>query len=107
MVKASSFARYAQESGIQVTFYYVEGHTETFSIPMSTQEFQQQIIELLNQPWLAFHLVDQTVFICTARLVKLEVKPAIPGLQGPGIFPNSQLVTALQRGAAGRFQVSE
>jgi hypothetical protein len=104
-MRASSFAKLTQdkENTTQVTFHYVEGQTETFTIPIPAQEFQEQVLHLLSQPWLTFHLVDQTVFICTARLVKVEVKPPIPELQGQGIFPNSQRVSTMQRAAAGRL----
>lgn len=107
-MRAGSFAQLTQdkENTTQVTFHYVEGHTETFSIPMPAQEFQEEVLHLLSQPWLTFHLVDQTVFICTARLVKVEVKPSIPELQGQGIFPNSMRVSTMQRAAAGRLSMS-
>lgn len=107
-MRAGSFAQLTQdkENTTQVTFHYVEGHTETFSIPMPAQEFQEEVLNLLNQPWLTFHLVDQTVFICTSRLVKVEVKPSIPELQGQGIFPNSMRVSTMQRAAAGRLPMS-
>ncbi len=107
-MRAGSFAQLTQdrENTTQVTFHYVEGHTETFSIPMPAQDFQEEVLHLLSQPWLTFHLVDQTVFICTARLVKVEVKPSIPELQGQGIFPNSMRVSTMQRAAAGRLPMS-
>ncbi|MBE9185117.1 hypothetical protein IQ270_10410 [Microcoleus sp. LEGE 07076] len=107
-MRAGSFGQLTQdkENTTQVTFHYVEGQTETFTIPMPAQEFQEEVLHLLNQPWLTFHLVDQTVFICTARLVKVEVKPAIPQLQGQGIFPNSLRVSTMQRAAAGRLSMS-
>lgn len=107
MVKASSFAKYAQENAIQLTVYYGEGHSETFSLPITSEVLQQQLTDILSQPWLTFHLADQTVMISTAHLVKIEVKPPLPTLSGPGTFMNAQLVTALQRGAIGRFQVPE
>ncbi len=107
-MRAGSFGKLTQdkENTTQVTFHYVEGHTETFTIPMPAQEFQDEVLNLLNQPWLIFHLVDQTVFICTSRLVKVEVKPAIPELQGQGIFSNSLRVSTMQRAASGRLPMS-
>jgi len=107
-MRAGSFAHLTQdkENTTQVTFHYVEGHTETFTIPMPAKEFQEEVLHLLNQPWLTFHLVDQTVLICTARLVKVEIKPPIPELQGQGIFPNSMRVSTMQRAAAGRLPMS-
>ena len=107
-MRAGSFAKLTQdkENTTQVTFHYVEGHTETFTVPMPAQEFQEEVLHLLNQPWLTFHLVDQTVFICTARLVKVEIKPPIPELQGQGIFSNSLRVSTMQRAAAGRLPMN-
>lgn len=107
-MRAGSFAQLTQdkENTTQVTFHYVEGHTETFTIPMPAQEFQEEVLHLLSQPWLTFHLVDQTVLICTTRLVKVEIKPPIPELQGQGIFPNSMRVNTMQRAAAGRLPMS-
>ncbi len=107
-MRAGSFGQLTQdkENTTQVTFHYVEGHTETFTIPIPAAEFQEEVLNLLNQPWLTFHLVDQTVFICTARLVKVEVKPAIPELQGQGIFSNSMRVSTMQRAASGRLPMN-
>ncbi|PSB44617.1 hypothetical protein C7B67_22445 [filamentous cyanobacterium Phorm 6] len=107
-MRAGSFAQLTQdkENTTQVTFHYVEGHTETFTIPIPAPEFQEELLQLLNQPWLTFHLVDQTVFICTARLIKVEIKPPIPELQGQGIFPNSMRVNTMQRAAAGRLPMN-
>lgn len=95
-----SFAKYAQENNTQVTFYYVEGQTETFSIPMSPAEFQQQFPSLLQKRWLTLHLLDQTVCIATERLVKIEIKPPITQLQGASVLSDCQRITALQRGSA-------
>jgi len=95
-----SFAKYAQENNTQVTFYYIEGQTETFSIPMSPEEFQQHFLSLLQKRWLTLHLLDQTVCIATERLVKIEIKPPIPELQGPGVLSDCQRITALQRSGA-------
>ncbi|MEG3975255.1 hypothetical protein QT970_11605 [Microcoleus sp. herbarium8] len=107
-MRAGSFGQLTQdkENTTQVTFHYVEGNTETFTIPIPASEFQEEVLQLLNQPWLTFHLVDQTVFICTARLIKVEIKPAIPELQGQGIFSNSMRVSTMQRAAAGRLPMN-
>ena len=107
-MRAGSFGQLTQdkENTTQVTFHYVEGHTETFTIPMPAQEFQEEVLHLLSQPWLTFHLLDQTVLICTSRLVKVEIKPPIPELQGQGIFPNSMRVNTMQRAAAGRLPMN-
>lgn len=94
-----SFAKYAQENITEITFYYIEGHTETFSLPMNSQQFKDELPNLLTQPWITFHLIDQTVCICTEKVIKIEIKPPINQLEGEGIFANTQRITALQRNA--------
>ena len=95
-----SFAKYAQENNTQVTFYYIEGHTETFSVPINSQQFQQQLLTLLQERWITFHLIDETVCICTEKVMKIEIKPPVNQLQGEAVFANSQRITALQRNAS-------
>ncbi|MCL2933141.1 MAG: hypothetical protein MGG11_13055 [Trichodesmium sp. MAG_R03] len=95
-----SFAKYSQESNTEVTFYYLDGNTERFSLQVNVKQFQAQLQELLKQPWITFHLMDQTVCICTEKVMKIEIKPPINQMQGGGVFPNSQRITALQRNAS-------
>ncbi|MEM1170322.1 MAG: hypothetical protein AAGJ08_14900 [Cyanobacteria bacterium P01_H01_bin.35] len=92
-----SFAKYAQENSTEVTFYYINGHTEIFSLPINAQQFQAQLQQLLKQPWITLHLTDQTVCICSDKVMKIEIKPPINQMQGEGVFANSQRITALQR----------
>jgi len=89
----------SQDGFTQITFHYKDGHSEAFKIPVSPQEFQLQLSGLLSQPWLTFHLRDQTVVVSTAQVLKVEIKPPLSELFGAGIFPNSERVTALTRGA--------
>jgi len=70
-------------------------------------ELVQQLPQLVEQSWLTFHLIDQTVMINMAKVDKVELKPPVPELQGQGIFLNSQRVTALHRGATGRLKLNE
>jgi hypothetical protein len=42
-----------------------------------------------------FHLEEQTICVNTANVIKVEIKPAIPYLQGDNVFSNAQRVTAL------------
>ena len=95
-----SFAKYLQDQNTQVTFYYIDGNTETISIPISPEEFQSQITEIFAQPWLTFHMIDQTVAICTSRIVKMEVRPVMTNLEGPGVYADCQKITTLERNAA-------
>ena len=89
---------YTQDNGTQVTFHYEDGNSDSFTIPVAPEEFQQQIQLLLDRPWLIIHLFDETVFISTSRLVKVEVKPPLSQIKGIGVFHNSERVTALTRG---------
>ena len=41
--------------------------------------------------------MDETVCICTEKVIKIEIKPPINKIQGEGVFTNSQRITALQR----------
>lgn len=102
-----SFANYAQNNSTQVTFYFEDGHSEAFNVPVVSATFGRELPELLAQPLLTFHLTDQTVVICTAKVIKIEIKPALNELQGGGIFPNCQRVTAMQRATTGRLPMSE
>ncbi|MBW3587433.1 MAG: hypothetical protein KY448_16815 [Cyanobacteria bacterium 0813] len=47
-MRAGSFAKLTQdkENTTQVTFPYVEGHAETFTLPMPAQDFQQDVLNL-------------------------------------------------------------
>jgi hypothetical protein len=102
-----SFATMQAQSSTEVTFYYENGHTDSFKAPMPAAQFQQQLPQLLGQPWIIFHLVDSTVLICTSKVIKVEVTPSIPEMQGPGVVSNAEKVTTMQRGAAGRLPVHE
>lgn len=106
MPRGSFATMQTKTDNTQVTFYYENGQTEIFSFPMTAAEFSQQLPQMLNQPWLTFHLIDQTVMIATARLLKIEVRPSLVELQGEGIYPNVERVTALQRGAMGRLSTT-
>ena len=102
-----SFAAFNATTTTQSTEYYDNGHDETFSIPIASTELAPLLSQLLNQSWLSFQLADQTVVINMSKVEKVEFKPPILELAGEGVFLNSQRVTALHRGAAGRFKVDE
>ncbi len=96
---------HTQDSLTQLTFHFVNGQTESFNIlqladdSMTPLELQQEIRHLLDKPWWILHLPDQTVCIKIANVVKVEVKPSVPELQGEGVFSNARRVTALTRTA--------
>lgn len=88
---------HSQAEVTQATFHYDTGQSDSFMIPIAPEEFQKQINLLLERPWLILHLFDETVFICTNRIVKVEVKPSLSQMTGIGVFANCQRVTALNR----------
>ena len=106
MAKGSFATMQTKPTATQLTFYYDNGQAETLSVPQPPSELAQQLQQMFNRPWLIFHLAEQTVMIATQKVIKLEIKPAAPELQGEGIFSNTQRVTALQRGAAGRLGIN-
>lgn len=87
-----------QDSFTEITFHYINGETESFDIPITPEAFAQQLPDFLSQPWLALHLIDRTVFVFTAQVLKVEVNPPITEIQGLGVFSDAQRVTALSRG---------
>lgn len=92
----------SQDSLIQLTFYYINGQTESFNILNRANDsvtWQNEIQYLLEKPWWILHLPEQTVCIKTANIVKVEVKPALPEIQGKGVFSDARRVTALARTA--------
>ncbi len=89
----------SEDNFIEVTFHYVSGESESFDIPVTPEAFEEELQSLLDRPWLTLHLFDRTVLIGTARIMKVEVKPPMPEIQGPGVFSDVQRVTALTHGA--------
>jgi hypothetical protein len=105
MPKGSFAKMQAEAEGTQISFCYENGQVETFALPISATDLAQTLPQLLSQPWITLHLIDQTVVICMTKVSKVEIKPPIPQLQGEASFPNSQRITALQRGAVGRLGI--
>lgn len=99
-MKGSFATIQTQPNVTELTFYYDNGQVETFKVPVSPQTIQSQLNNMFTQPLLTFHLIDQTVIIYTGKIMKVEIKPALSGLSGEGIFNNSERIMALQRGAA-------
>lgn len=88
----------------QLTFHYLNGHSESFNIisePQTEdtqQDFRLEMRHLLQKDWWILNLPEQTVMINVANVVKVEVKPPMTQLQGEGVFSNAERVTALNRG---------
>ena len=105
MPKGSFATMQTETGGPQISFCYENGQVETFALPISATDLAQKLPQLLSQPWITLHLIDQTVVICMAKVSKVEVKPPLPQLQGETSLGNCQRVTALQRGAVGRLGI--
>ncbi|MDC0835414.1 hypothetical protein AY599_07460 [Leptolyngbya valderiana BDU 20041] len=89
----------SQYTETQLTFSYENGHEESFSVPMTPQEVYQQLQLAIEMPLLTFHLYDRSVTIRFDRVLKVEVFPPFPEMQGDGVFSNAQVVTAMRRAA--------
>lgn len=85
----------------QLTFHFVNGQTDSFNVlqladeSMTELEFQQQMRHLLDETWWVLHLPEQTVCIKMANVIKVEVKPCLPELQGAAVFPDVRRITSL------------
>ncbi|QYO64083.1 hypothetical protein [Leptolyngbya sp. 7M] len=93
---------HSQSDYTQLTFYYLNGQTESFMIPAALedetrQDMRIEVRHILQKDWWILNLDEQTVMVNIANVVKVEVKPSLTQLQGEGIFSNAERVTALNR----------
>jgi hypothetical protein len=94
---------YSRDSLTQLTFHYVNGDKESYNIyapsdhPVTSQDVQQEMRRFLDQRWWVLHLPDETVCINSENILKVEIKPAIPGFQGESVFKDAQRVSTLNR----------
>lgn len=96
-----------QDGFLQITFYFVNGQTESFNVNVLQQgdssltlpELQNHILQHLDKPWCILHLPEQTICVKTANVLKVEMKPALRELKGTGVFSDVRRVTALSRSA--------
>lgn len=87
----------------QLTFYYLNGQTESYTVPEALedetrQDLRIEVRHILQKDWWILNLPEQTVMVNIANVVKVEVKPSLSQLKGEGIFSNAERVTALNRG---------
>jgi hypothetical protein len=87
----------------QITFHYITGQTESFNVyaPIeddgTQQGLQLEVRHLFKKDWWIVNLPEQTVFINTDNVLKVEMKPPMPDLRGEDVFSNAERVTALTR----------
>jgi hypothetical protein len=92
-------------TAIQITFHYVNGQSESFSVssPLddpetaTRQDVQQEIRHFFKEEWWTLKLLDETVFIKASNVLKVEIKPPMTSLEGKGVLSHAQRVTALNR----------
>lgn len=99
-----SEAPFIEPTYSELTFYYMDGRNETFTVnsslenPASTQQgFQVQVRHMLKKEWWILHLPEQSVFINVENVIKVEMKPPIAQLHGEDVFMDADRVTALSR----------
>ncbi|MGQ4646688.1 hypothetical protein [Lyngbya aestuarii] len=96
-----------EDSFVQLTFYYLDGRTESFSIAENLDStepnwsIRQDLRHRLKQPWCILHLPEETVFINMANIYKIELKPSVPQLQGEEVFSQAERLTPLTRSNTG------
>ncbi|MBE9180776.1 hypothetical protein IQ268_19635 [Oculatella sp. LEGE 06141] len=94
----------SRDTYTQLTFYYLDGHSESFNVynPLDDTApragLQLEVRHLLERNWWIVNLPEQTVLINIDNVVKVEMNPPLSDLQGEGIFSNAERVTALNRG---------
>lgn len=92
-------------SSWEITFYYINGEKETFNIYSSissdtvNQDVRKEISRLLKEEWWTLKTQEQTIFIKSSNLLKVEIKPPLNSMEGEELFSNAERVTALTRGA--------
>lgn len=89
----------------EITFYYINGEKETFNIYSSissetvSQDVRKEISRLLKEEWWTLKTQEQTIFIKSSNLLKVEIKPPLNLIEGEEFLSNTERVTALTRGA--------
>lgn len=89
----------------EITFYYLNGEKESFNVYNSIdadtnrQDVRQEISRFMKQDWWTIKTQEQTIFINSANVLKVEVKPPIESIEAEGFLSNAERVTALTRGS--------
>lgn len=93
-----------QAASTQITFHYLNGHSESFNVHHLTEEgatrqdIRQEMRRFLNENWWVVKLPEETIFINASQVLKVEMKPPIPLLEGEGVLSEAERITALNRG---------
>ena len=94
---------YQSGAQTQITFHYMNGHSESFNLHPPIENdgtdatLQLEVRHILKKDWWIINLPEQTVFVNIDNVVKVEVKPAIANLRGEDVFTNAERVTAMTR----------
>ena len=87
-----------------LTFHYSNSTNEVFQIsaaefPPNIQDMGQWLRYLMDCPYWVFQTGEQTTVVRMEHVVKVDVMPPLPTVQGPDTFSQAMRVTALTRGS--------
>lgn len=97
----------------QITFYYTNGERESFNIynliqsDTTSQDIRQEIRRFTKEDWWTVTTQDETIFINSKNVFKIEIKPPLPSVETEGILTDAERVTALTKGGRQEFGVRE
>ncbi|MDY6938717.1 MAG: hypothetical protein SWY16_13715 [Cyanobacteriota bacterium] len=87
------------EGGTEVNLHYINGDVESFNIQATGEEFYQQLQLASERKYLCFHLYDRSVVVNLDKIIKIEIHPPFYEVQGDGVFPTAERITAMLRAA--------
>lgn len=88
----------------QITFHYINGDKESFNVynlieaNTTSQDVRQDIRRFIKESWWTVTTQEETIFINSANVLKIEVKPPLPTIEAEGFLVDVERVTALTRG---------
>lgn len=88
----------------QITFHYINGDRESFNLyhlvdaNTTSQDIRQEIRRFTKEDWWTITTQDETIFINSANVLKIEIKPPLPSVESEGLLSVAERVTALKRG---------
>jgi len=85
----------------QLTFHFTNGQSESFIIGGliygDGQDVRREVRRFLQDDWWIIKLAGETVFINAKNVLKVELKPPIPSIEGEGVIDNAARVTPLTK----------